>query len=270
MINSSEEYNRLFQLNNSFEWLKPKSKELFELWELLENENQKLLITELINKFLFLNNENISYACQAIINQITKIWNLSHENTFLISSADSSEADGSQFVLYFVKRMLPDNWGAFNQYNNIITAAHEIPINGNYVIIDDFIGTGTTMLARVNYLDKILKQRESRNSQFYIVSTACMQFAKEKLAPYLTFSPYYLKKGISEHFEGEKLVLMKSEMKKIEKKLFNNKNRFNFGYKKSEALISIMDLNTPNNVFPIFWYPKLICGKKRNPIFIRK
>jgi hypothetical protein len=39
-------------------------------------------------------------------------------------------------------------------------------------------------------------------------------------------------------------------MKKIEEKL-NVEKKYLFGYKRSEALISL--IRTPNNTFPVFW-----------------
>ena len=56
-------------------------------------------------------------------------------------------------------------------------------------------------------------------------------------------------KGISDFYTSPLLDSKTLLMKKIEK-LIPSKN-FNFGYKKSEAVITL--LRTPNNTFPIFW-----------------
>ena len=86
------------------------------------------------------------------------------------------------------------------------------------------------------------------------------------------FACLWLRRGISDVYEGNELVARTQSMTEIEEllgKSFKGRNlaTYNFGYKRSEALFSLEAHNTPNNVFPIFWWPVLNSGKIRNPMF---
>lgn len=90
-----------------------------------------------------------------------------------------------------------------------------------------------------------------------------------------TVDRYYfcelLKKGISDHFEGDQLKENIAAVTNMEKQLDKPKKvkRFSMGFMQSESLYNLADTNIPNNVFPIFWWRYLIGGVPRKRIFQR-
>ena len=81
-----------------------------------------------------------------------------------------------------------------------------------------------------------------------------------------------LNKGITEQLDGEEKSEAVKNMKSLEKKLggrLNGKFFPTFGYERSESLYAIEPYNIPNNVFPIFWWPKYKNRKYRKTIFKR-
>jgi hypothetical protein len=86
------------------------------------------------------------------------------------------------------------------------------------------------------------------------------------------YCPVWLKKGISERFDGVELQQYTDNMKELEENLLHKFNGLylpSFGYKKSEALFCLEGHNVPNNVFPIFWWPILKDKSRRTTIFNR-
>ncbi len=269
-----QDHNRLLKMHLSLSWLNQRDSALYELWCLAEDEDQKELIEFLIENFTFLDHNKLDTACKMIAQHITVNWKLEAKDTYLIATSDKSDPDGSQFFIQQLKNKFDDgNWNSNNIYNQLSFGLNKVPKDSNIILIDDFIGTGDTIQRKVIKTKKTLNKR-GISAKIYIVSLAAMYFAEEKLDalchPY--FSPIYLKKGISELFAEEKRELMKIAMLALEEKLeskINNSLLPNFGYKGSETLFSIGFSNIPNNVFPIFWWPKLKGGQGRDTLFSR-
>jgi len=78
--------------------------------------------------------------------------------------------------------------------------------------------------------------------------------------------------GISGLFTGDELEHQLNLMYSLESKLMpeiDGKKLPKFGYGGAESLYAVEDGNTPNSVFPIFWWPKNANNKNRNPLLER-
>lgn len=88
------------------------------------------------------------------------------------------------------------------------------------------------------------------------------------------FCSLQIGKGISDFFKGEELAHAKDNMIHLESKLAKTIQEkkledYSFGYGKAEAIYSTENGNTPNSVFPIFWWLKDNKGNERNTILTR-
>jgi hypoxanthine phosphoribosyltransferase len=121
------------------------------------------------------------------------------------------------------------------------------------LLVDDFIGSGETADGSLKYLlhdlnlspDKVIivtliAQREGyqRIQQQYHTRIYCCEIRN---------------KGISDTYISPKREKYTSLMNEIEDML-QVKDDYRFGYKRSEALVSLM--KTPNNTFPVYWEQK--------------
>lgn len=61
------------------------------------------------------------------------------------------------------------------------------------------------------------------------------------------------KRGITDYYQGNSLAYATKVMSDIETKMIV-KNKFRFGYNRSEALVCME--RCPNNTFPIYWFSK--------------
>lgn len=116
------------------------------------------------------------------------------------------------------------------------------------LLVDDFIGTGETaekcilhMQEKGIVLDKII-----------VLSLVTQEQGIRYLEKYNipVISSIVTKRGISDYYIGDELEGKIAMMKDIEKRMAIKKE-FQFGYKESEALVTMC--RTPNNTFPLFW-----------------
>jgi hypothetical protein len=121
------------------------------------------------------------------------------------------------------------------------------------IVVDDFIGTGKTMITAVtNFMDYL----NVPISQIGIMAIAVMEQGLKKINDkgIELFKDRVLKKGISDYYRGQTLSNKIVLMKKIENNLKGLKDDYRFGYMKSEALICME--RCPNNTFPVYWLTK--------------
>ena len=124
------------------------------------------------------------------------------------------------------------------------------------VLVDDFVGTGTTATNCIKHVkEEIEKDLEITNNDICIISIAALSEGVKKLKDDLGISVYsdiVQTKGITDCYLGVETTRKKELMLEIEKKL-KCPRKYSFGYGQSEALITFGD-KTPNNTFPAYWY----------------
>lgn len=137
------------------------------------------------------------------------------------------------------------------------------------VLIDDFVGSGNTAVEIItDYLSYLQGEGINASSnQFCVVVIVAMQDGLDYIKSHVKVNSYcsFLKqKEITKRPNADE---NKKLMESIEKKVLPELNQdYSFGYKKSEALVSIME-RAPNNTFPFYWYETK--DKKLKPIFRR-
>jgi hypothetical protein len=104
---------------------------------------------------------------------------------------------------------------------------------------------------------------------------AATEFGLERLKACAdsVYAVHTLKKGISEAYPAETVPGKVALMEQIEGGLSKTSSRgklskHSLGYKKSEALYSRYEGNTPNNVFPVFWWEKNLAEIERERLLI--
>ncbi len=195
----------------------------------------------------------------------------------IVAISDGKCPDGSQFIIQAIKNNFAKEprWSESNFINSLKTigqAAYQLRNNQKIILIDDFIGTGKTIIRKIKWLQDKIIEKKKKNIRLYIVSLATMQnaVAKIKKLGHDFYSPLILNKGISDHYP-DKMVKLEN-MLELESCLagrYEGENLPSLGYGKSESLFAIEGLNVPNNVFPIFWWPVLKDFSTRETIFKR-
>ena len=125
----------------------------------------------------------------------------------------------------------------------------------HYFIIDDFVGSGSTVLNRKNEFEKLMKDKEYT---LHFVVAAGMEYAIENLRNQGIdiHCSYTMKKGISEKYDADLIQHKLQVMSDLESKLAPTINEtqlseHHLGYGQAESLFCRKNKNVPNNVFPV-------------------
>ena len=273
----SQHFKEVVELLKALPWLDDVLEGFIELNNYCENESEINLIIDLLKKFNYINAKELRSYLTDLVRYITNIENVLPSNTIIFAFGDARRPDGSHAILQQMKNLLPltHSEGEFEINLNLNC------VNGiqgkieNIFLIDDFIGTGDTARRKIEYVQKVLKKKERVDIKVHVISVAAMVDARVVLDSLGVeyYSSLWICKGISGYEESIiNIHDAKQIMLDLENRLEQNhsgKSLPSFGYKKSEALFSIENMNTPNNVFPIFWWPYLITGKTRQTMFQR-
>jgi hypothetical protein len=143
---------------------------------------------------------------------------------------------------------------------------------GNLVLVDEFIGTGETAEKKVKWLRAELA-KSGATPKIYFGVVAGMQAGLERLKPMVdgVFAAHVLTRGISDFYPVGEAEQHLDAMLALERQLGPETRRgtlkkHSLGYKKSETVYSRSNGNTPNNVFPIFWWDVRSDGSDRRSL----
>ncbi len=262
-----KEYNKLIREELDAPWLCPRGRQLKELLDICDNQNQKDLIFFLIRNFNFFDSIKIEEALQNIYKYIQDEFKLSAQDTVISTvSRDSFDMDSSQSFLADLRNVINADWKKrlITNIDNFKELLSKDSTISNIIFIDDFVGTGEKIEKFIKKIKNIFPKHN-----YYFCTIASMKQSKNILDSMNIhyFSHQWLDKGISDYFIGQQLTESILTMTELEKKLNDLDNIYHFGYKKSETLYSY-GYNTPNNTFPIFWSRNN--DENRKPIFTNR
>lgn len=278
---SKEVLEAMIQLSKEFPWLLSRSEQFIELYaSFCKNNAEKNLIVELIKRFYFLEDVEFSNSIKYLVEDIVTTPNLVDSETMIVSMTADESSDSGQFVLYFMKPFFEmHGWrkhitvNAFGKTYKTYNKYKDKRLIKNIVIIDEFIGSGKTAFDRYKSI-KINFDNSNIPINFYIKTVATTNKG-------LTFllkndlnvaAQIVLPRGITD-FDTEKTRHANlKRMYKLEEslsKFYEKRSLPRMGYGQCEALYSRENGNTPNNVFPIFWWPFKSNGQCRKTLFIR-
>jgi hypothetical protein len=211
----------------------------------------------------------------SLIEAAREQWSLQPESTFFSCISDARSASSGQVVLNWAKQTLASkgDWQKSQFLTDCPTAAYSTTDDGAIVFVDDFIGTGQSLERKSKWVRERLADRNISGAKIYLVALTSMEDAKLSIATSTDnfMVGEYMTRGISGHYTGPDLTAAVSEMLNLEGLLspYHRRKLPSFGYKKSEALYSLNETSTPNNVFPIFWWPRSVTGDFRRTFFSR-
>ncbi|MCA5006115.1 phosphoribosyltransferase-like protein [Sphingobacterium bovistauri] len=267
LIYSQTDLEKIIKIISENNWTFKYHKGITNLWNKCANDDEKNLIEELIHRFLIFTSDDIEDFLINMASLINDDWKLTPENTIISSIADDSKPDSSHTVIQSLKGHLKNKYRLFA---NIVQAAHEIKTNDVLIIVDDFVGSATSISSKVKYVKSLLLEKGISE---YQIKFMCFLGMKSSTIPLDELGIEYfiikkIKKGISDYHTPEISIEKKETMRRLESE-FNIASKFSLGFLESEALFKIQSYNISNNVFPVFWINKTKDKKDFESIFRR-
>lgn len=257
-----DDFHAIIRLSLKQRWLLKKEEELKALLEELRDEEKKDFIISLLENFDYLDSDIVYHLIKDIAEYIIDGSSFEEERTQLLSMTYDDEADSGQKILDQLKMPLfREGWSDFKTVNVFGKSVKNYKKGRNQiVIVDEFIGSGQTVINRVDYLTKNLPG----DFEYVVCVMAGMKHSIDKLLQdgYKIFCPLQLHRGISDYYDGDERERRISLMRRIEDENLAEKiknkflNDYILGYGQAESLYSLEGANgnTPNSVFPIFWW----------------
>lgn len=266
---------------------------LERLFEECANREELALITELINLFLHTNADDFYDFYKGEAKRIAEDASFVSHNCIIGPTKDGIRPDSSRAITRPFANYLSRTGKNLTVCSNFEYIAQFIS-NTNQkkiivVLLDDFIGTGQTMICKMTECNELVEKNKAiEECNYQIISLAAMEHGKEEIenTGASVYSRHILKRGISDHYHGLALRRARNNMKRLESLFFNNpvSHEYSFGYRQSEALYVKIDYETidssnggnifeldrtPNNVFPLFWWPEYLNNLERSTLLFR-
>jgi len=271
---------RLRELFKSKEWDKNDNEsEIFKRYSYLLNnltEVEQDLILDLSERYLWVNYSKYLGLLEELFRLLSAVENLaSCKRVYffpVIKPEDEDETKSGNVLLYMVKTVksfLPSpldkiEFKIIEQFDKITDSAFRLEENELLVLIDDFIGSGTTISSTFFEIDKneSIPAAQIKVMAITIMREAVNLLDEKNIAHY---QKYIETKGISDYY-GDEVEKKMAIIKKIET-MTKAGGKFKLGYKKSEALVTMA--RTPNNTFSIFWSNHIKNDKEYTAPFLR-
>lgn len=234
------------------------------------------LICQLIERFVYISNEEYDDFIMLMAEFIYENFDLNA--SILCATTGDRNKDSAQLILYDTISALAVLGGVkvknVNRYDVAQKAFKEDPALRKIILIDEFVGTGKSILGRTRRLKQLFSQAKQEIPQIHFIGLAGMSAGLRVIEPHLSSVNVCISlvRGIGAYSSGQNVKQDYALMDKMESGLsknFADTDLPSYGYEKSEALYSRKGGSCPNNVFPIFWWPELENLVRRNPLFPR-
>lgn len=273
-MKSRDLFRKIFPLTSRQPWLGELTDQLESLlFDDCKNEEQSNLIIDLLERFSYLDSSQFQAKLNELALAIVTDADLIDSKTIVVAMAADSSTDSSQLILYSLKSLLEKySWRdylAVNRYDHVYRKLRDYSgVYTDIVLVDEFIGSGDTVINRISQLKSTFAGNGLSGYKFRVkviaATTAGLERVKQEGIEVEAMTQ--LAKGISDHFNPEDISTMISHMVDIESCLleqYKDRNLPSLGYNEAEALYARADGNTPNSVFPVFWWRFYKGGKDR-------
>ncbi len=260
-------------------WLLDKSQELEKLlFQDCSNDKQKNFIADLLIRFKYISNEEFYKILFTMAGEIAADPELNDDTTQVVAMAANSESDSSQFILYGLKSIFQKlGWEKYkhtNRYDHAYKAYCSSKQHKDIVLVDDFVGTGKTVLNRIKAIQSQFSDKNVSDYSIRIrVLISTNKGANTIISQGLNFkSQITIKKGISDYYQNKELqnkINLMLSLESILKKKHLGRELPSMGWGQTESLYCREHGNSPNSVFPIFWWPIYLNGDRRPTLLYR-
>lgn len=271
-------FDLVFGLARSQPWLSERSSEISSiLFDECQDDFSREMICEILGRFSYVSLDRFREMVESLALDIMTMPGLSEETTQVVAMAADSTPDSSQELIYRLKSKFPDlGWERNGLVNRFGKAYKKFQEGGfkDIVLVDEFVGSGKTVTGRVA---EIKAQFKSGGVCDYSIRVRVLVATEIGLkvvrdAGIDISSVLVIKKAIDDYYDPSVVASYQNKMIDIESRFsaeFEGREMPSMGYGGVQAAYYREDANTPNSVFPVFWWPAYVDGSRRNRLLIR-
>ena len=267
----------VYGITKKCNWLDSRQRAFIELLKMCDNGSERELVLKLLERYSYLSGDDLEAAVQTLAEVVINEWKCVPNQSIFAAIAGDTDPDGSQAIIQSLKNYLTeaDGWNTKKFFSQLEDALPKCKTNSNLVLIEDFVGTGNKVTKAIERVNEYFGANSISEVNLFILSVSAMEASRPVIDELKIkyHCVHWLKKGISDYSADdlvkEDLSGIKALSSKLSKK-FKGQYMNPLGYKKSEALVYLQNISVPNNVFSIFWWPKLLNGTRRNTLFSRQ
>lgn len=266
------------QIYSKQDWLLNKVEELEFLIDSCQSQDEINLVFSLLDRFYYLSSLAYNNILNRAADYIVDESGFTEDRTQIVSLTYDRGADSGQSVLQSLKIPIQrKGWRNVEESNKFGDSIRVCTKKGRnqIILVDEFLGSGKTLQGRIEYLRKNLRCQFDVKCCYLVGIDYYIEKAKKDLNVEINCM-LPLKRGITDFYQGLDLISAENAMLEMELRLkpwIKKKElyMYSFGYGQAEALYSLEGCagNTPNSVFPIFWWPIDSSDKERKTILFR-
>ncbi|WP_137703063.1 phosphoribosyltransferase-like protein [Marimonas lutisalis] len=242
-------------------------------------DEERELVLDLLKNFNYIDEERLQLLLGAMADRICNGISVAEDQTQVITTAIDNEPDSSQMLLQMLKNRLTENgFPRFLKRSRGHEAIKYCVERPNIVIVEEFSGTGGTIIARVNDLKARIQDKANStgveiNPRIVVCLLAAMKNALAAIQAegIEVYSEFEMPASISQRIDPAQVDQKKNLMEGIEARL--DRARMtpfpSLGYGQAESLFFLQNGNPPNNNFPVFWWKHLANGDAFVPLLER-
>jgi len=258
---------KIFNLSRRYGWIEFCVDHLSDILnnECTDNESQSMIL-EMIERFTHLSTSIYSQKLRQLAKLIVDE-NADPKSVQIVAMTADYSPDSGQRVLYDLKPIFEElNWRGYtgvNIYNQSLKE-YKRKMSSNskikIIVVDEFVGSGASVIGRYNDIKKIYSDSNNPvvlDIEFKVLASTIVGEDRILMKGINFKSMINVDRGLSDHYKDSELDRKRILMLKLESLLsdsYNGRQMPSFGYGGVEALYSREMGNTPNSVFPIFWW----------------
>lgn len=258
-------------------WLSKVNREFSELLASCPSDLHRQMLIDLLARTTHISAVDYLDIIEKMRQHVEDAWNLDPLTTLFVSSNNKHHVDSSKEVLNQLKSSA---WKSLAWKKQLFHVAFSTAIAAakdghTLVIVDDFVGSGGSMLKALKWFEEAAEKNKVAIDLRVLTVAGCEEgISNIQKAGFAVHCMVPIRKGLSDHLSGQELVDAVNQMTDLEDALdakIGEKANFaayRFGWRRQEAVYVRQGGNTPNNVFPIFWWRPLKSGT-RSPVMHR-
>lgn len=256
-------FNTVINLVTRQPWISEKTDELAHmLYEECPSADAREMLIKIIDNFYYLSSQDYMEKLEALAKEIMSEDGY-EENAQVVAMAADSGSDSSQELLYNLKFLFSKmGWNSASLVNTFGGAYKNYKKTGrrSIYVVDDFVGSGQTVIGRHRQLVSTFQEAsvEGFSVSFKVLTSTSHGLEAVRDEGINISAQVVIKKAIDGCFPVEIAEQYRALMVLLESGLSQDHEGIelpSLGYNGAQAAYCRQSANTPNSVFPVFWWP---------------